>query len=140
MPIVTEYLCPLIQVFDMPTSLRFYRDIVGFKIVNHSGGDDDRYDWVELKLGNASLMLNTAYEQHERPVKPDAARVAAHADTCLFIGCPDVDGAYRYLRDRGVDVKEPEIAWYGMKQLTVVDPDGYGVCFQWPAPSGSVAK
>jgi glyoxylase I family protein len=26
-------LCPLIQVFDIPTSLRFYRDILGFEEV-----------------------------------------------------------------------------------------------------------
>jgi glyoxylase I family protein len=32
-----EGLTPLIQVFDMPTSIRFYRDVLGFDIVTASG-------------------------------------------------------------------------------------------------------
>jgi hypothetical protein len=29
-------------------------------------------------------------------------------------------------------VKEPVIRDYGMKQLSVADPNGYNLCFQWP--------
>jgi uncharacterized glyoxalase superfamily protein PhnB len=66
-------------------------------------------------------------------VPADRARVAAHGDTGLFFGCPDVDGAYEELRDKGVAVKAPKVAPYGMKQMSVQDPDGYGLCFQWKA-------
>jgi hypothetical protein len=34
---------------------------------------------------------------------------------------------------KGLDMKEPKVAPYGMKQLYVRDPDGYGICFQWKA-------
>jgi glyoxylase I family protein len=78
-------------------------------------------------------MLNTAFEFDSRPPAPDPAHIAAHGDTGLFIGCPDVDKAYRYLRDNGVDVKEPKVAPYGMKQLYLKDPDGFGICLQWTA-------
>jgi glyoxylase I family protein len=57
--------------------------------------------------------------------------MAGHDDTCLYFGCRDVDGAYRYLRSRGLDVEAPKVAPYGMKQLTFKDPDGYQICFQW---------
>jgi uncharacterized glyoxalase superfamily protein PhnB len=46
-----------------------------------------------------------------------------------------VDGAYQHLRAHGVEVEEPKVAPYGMKQLYVKDPDGYNLCFQWPANS-----
>jgi hypothetical protein len=36
MPIKVEGLAPLIQVFDMPTSVAFYREILGFAVVNQS--------------------------------------------------------------------------------------------------------
>jgi glyoxylase I family protein len=62
-------------------------------------------------------MLNTTYEQEHRPAMPDFVRVAAHRDTCLYFGCPDVDAAYRHLRAQGVDVEGPKVAPYGMKQL-----------------------
>jgi glyoxylase I family protein len=34
---------------------------------------------------------------------------------------------------RGVATKEPKVAPYVMKQVYVSDPDGYNLCFQWPA-------
>ena len=36
-------LCPLLQVFDMPASIRFYRDVLGFEIFSSSParGPDD---------------------------------------------------------------------------------------------------
>jgi glyoxylase I family protein len=126
--------CTLILVFDMPTSLKFYRDVLGFKVVatNDDGAGDD-VDWCYLRLDKTELMLNTMYETSDRPDAPDRTRVAVHADTCLYFGCPDVDAAYRYLRSRGVEVTGPTIAPYGMKQLYVLDPDGYNLCFQWEA-------
>jgi glyoxylase I family protein len=126
--------CALLQVFDMPTSVRFYRDVLGFEVVQTSQREGDQFDWGLLRLNDAEVMLNTAYEQEYRPPGPDSARVAAHRDTCLYFGCPDVDAVYRHLRAHGMDVQEPKVAPYGMKQLYVDDPDGYGLCFQWPAP------
>jgi len=132
MPIEVQGLAPLLQVFDMPTSLRFYRDLLGFEVVNTSGPGDD-CGWALLRHGGVELMLNTAYESHNRPPAPDPGRLAGHSDTALFFGCPDVDGAHAHLRDKGVDVNQPAVAHYGMKQLYVKDPDGYELCFQWPA-------
>jgi catechol 2,3-dioxygenase-like lactoylglutathione lyase family enzyme len=125
-------LCPLLQVFDMPTSLRFYRDLLGFAEVEKSGEGDD-VGWVLLRHGDAGLMLNTAYDEGERPESPDPERAAAHADTILFLGCEDLDGVHAHLARHGVQADRPTVAPYGMRQLYVRDPDGYGLCFQWPA-------
>src|SRR5712664_1136477 len=126
-------MAPLLQVFDMPTSIKSYRDALGFEVVTTSTPRGEHFDWALLRLNGVELMLNTAYEEDARPPAPDPARLAVHEDTCLYFGCPDVDAAYAYLRTRGVAAKEPKIAPYGMKQLYVSDPDGYNLCFQWPA-------
>jgi catechol 2,3-dioxygenase-like lactoylglutathione lyase family enzyme len=125
-------LCPLLQVFDMPTSLRFYRDLLGFEVVSPIP-EGDQCDWVLLRLHESELMLNTAYEADERPETPDPGRVDAHRDTALFFDCLDVDAAWAYLRQRGLSVKDPVVQSYGMKQLYLQDPDGYEICFQHPA-------
>lgn len=126
---------PLLMVYDMPTSIHFYRDLLGFAIVSNSPLlPSGSFHWALLRLDGSELMLNTAYEfDEERPVPPDPARVAAHGDTMLYFGCPDVDGTYQQLHTLGLDVKEPTVAPYGMKQLNLTDPDGYGLCFQWPS-------
>jgi len=129
--IKVEGSAPLLQVFDMPTSLKFYRDKLGFEVVSTSGQGDNS-GWVMLKLGEEVLMLNTQYEDHERPPAQDPGRTRSHRDTTIYFGCPDVDGVYAHLRERGVEVKEPSITGYGFKALTVTDPDGYYLCFHWP--------
>ncbi len=111
-------LCPLLQVFDMETSIRFYCDVLGFEI-GATSKPSGHFGWALLRL--------------ERPPAPDAARVSAHDDTTIYFGCPDVDAAYEHLRNKGLDVKRPKIAPYGMKQLYLHDPDGYNLCFQWAA-------
>ena len=133
MSIELRGVCTLLQVFDMPTSVRFYRDVLGFEIVQTSPRDGDSFDWGLLRSNGAEVMLNTAYESDTRPDAPEAGRVLAHRDTCLYFACPDPDGAYQHLRSRGIDVQPPKIAPYGMKQLYLLDPDGYELCFQCPA-------
>ena len=125
-------LVPLLQVFDMPTSIHFYRDVLGFTVTGTSQPGDD-CNWCSLKLNGAEIMLNTAYEADQRPYAPDAARIASHGDTGLFFGCEDLDAAYQHLHAQGVKLDKPKVAPYGMKQLSFTDPDGYGLCFQWPA-------
>jgi catechol 2,3-dioxygenase-like lactoylglutathione lyase family enzyme len=123
---------PHLAVYDMPTAVAFYRDVLGFTIVQPTDAGDD-FPWGLLKCGAAEVMLNTAFDRGERPAQPDPTRHAAHEDVILYIACPDVDAAYAELRAKGVEVAPPEVAWYGMKQLYVKDPDGYLLCFQYPA-------
>ncbi len=121
----------LIQVFDMPLSLAFYRDVLGFDVISDAPSDG-QCDWAWLKRGESELMLNTAYEAEDRPPAPDPARARAHADTALFFGCDDVDAAYAQLRARQIAAREPVVTSYGMKQVYLQDPDGYEICLQQP--------
>jgi catechol 2,3-dioxygenase-like lactoylglutathione lyase family enzyme len=59
MEIKVSGLTPLIQVFDMPASVAFYRDVIGFEVVMQSQ-PGEHFDWALLRMGGASLMLNTA--------------------------------------------------------------------------------
>ena len=128
-------LCPLLQVFDMPAALRFYRDVLGFAEVQKSGQGDD-VGWAWLRHGEAAVMLNTAYDAGERPPAPDPTRTAAHGDTTLYIACEDLERAHAHLVAHGVKAEPPRVAPYGMKQVYAFDPDGYGVCLQWPVQPG----
>jgi len=137
MPLDLRDLCPLLQVFDMVESLAFYRDIIGFEIVAASpqptGAGVANLNWVYLRQGGATLMLNTRYDPEDvRPLQRDPVQFAAHDDTALYIACGDVDAAYEHLRARGVAMAPPRVAHYGMKQLYLKDPDGFTVCFQCP--------
>lgn len=133
MPLDIRHLTPLLEVFDMPTSIAFYRDVLGFEVVMNDGKTVPNNDWVCLQLNELHIMLNTAYESGHRPPQPDPRRIAAHHDTCLYFGCPDPDAAYEYLKAKGVRLKPPSTAPYGMRQLYFTDPDNYNLCCQWRA-------
>ena len=125
---------PLVQVFNMPRSIHFYRDLLGFKVAGKSkekSSDPDDVDWAMLKLSDATIMLNTAYDPEDVPAQRDPGRWSGHQDTCLYFGCPDVDSAYQQLIAKGLQLDPPKTAWYGMKQLYLKDPDDFGICFQW---------
>ena len=139
MPIDIRHMAPLLEVFDMPTSIAFYRGTLGFKIVMDDGKPVPDNDWVCLELNDIQVMLNTAYEREHRPPAPDPKRIAAHHDTCLYFGCPDPDAAYEYLREKGVKLKPPSTAPYGMRQLYLTDPDNYNICLQWRAKEADTA-
>ena len=135
MTIAIGGMAPLLQVYDMPTAVRFYRDVFGFELVTSSkplSGDPTDFHWCLLRLNGVEIMLNTAYDEGERPDRRDAARQAAHDDTCLYFGHGDLDAVYLHLRSNGVTVEPPRTAWYGMRQLSCHDPDGYSLCFQHP--------
>jgi len=121
--------CLLLQVFDMPTSLAFYRDTLGFNVADDVPLDG-RCDFAMLDLHGSGLMLNTAYESEERPSEPVQSRRAAHSDTALFFDCTDVDSAFAHLRSLGINVTPPVVRDYGMKQIYLKDPDGYEICLQ----------
>jgi len=117
-------LWPLLFVEDLPRSLEFYRDRLGFETVAEAQADG-RVFWCRLRRGGASIMLQQA-EAEDGPAEGRGRGVA------LYLVCDDVDALRQEFVARGMSLREPEIAPYGMKQLTVPDPDGYAVCFECP--------
>ena len=126
---------PLFLVFDVPSSIAFYRDMLDFKVVSTSEPFDeqpDNFGWAMLRRDAVTLMVNNMYEDNIRPTQPDSARARAHRDTVLYIGCRELDDLADDLREQGVIVNGPSTTYYGMVQMTLQDPDGYSLCFQRP--------
>ena len=124
---------PLLQVFDMPTAIHFYRNVLGFTVWASSEPGDNRNWCGGFRLHGAEVMLNTAYEAGPAPTlsRPGAHRLTSRTRACFWVqrsrcrlpslackrGPPEgAEGCA--LRDEAVVVERP---------------DGYGLCFQWPA-------
>ena len=124
-------LTPLIGVFDMPTSLAFYRDVLGFDVVSASPEvetAEGRFShWMWLRFGGAEIMLNTQYDSNKRPTTPPEKR---RQGAVFYIGCSDVELAHQELTGRGLKAEPPKVAPYGLKLFSVEDPDGYTIVFQ----------
>lgn len=112
----------------MDESLRFYHDLLQFEIVNISDGRG----WCMLRSGDVYLMLNTAYDEDERPETPDRERTRWHRDITLYF-TTDPYAIHAQMTSAGRSVSEPYRASYGVTQLNVSDPDGYSLAFVTPA-------
>jgi glyoxylase I family protein len=125
----------LLWVYDMPRSIRFYRDELGFEVTNTSQVEGkDSFGWAMLRRGEARFMLNTIYDSDaDRPSPAPSPDAQSQRDVWLYFDCADMDAAYAELREKRVDVSAPALTYYGMRQMSVVDPDGYRIWFQWPA-------
>ena len=132
MPIEIVRTTPLLSVFDMPTSLAFYRKL-GFAVTQDSG-QGDKSGWVLLELDGGRIMLNTQFEDDSRPETCDASSFFRRIMTPVSILAAPMSMRPTNTYAKTASTREPpEIAPYGMKQLYVSDPDNYNLCFQWPA-------
>jgi len=130
----TSYL----RVSNMETSLSFYRDCLGFEVVNESRAEDGLF-WVSLRLGAATLMLSTRpsrifehqglhkHDSHGRHIFPGPTSVNdGDLNQVTYLYVPDADAAYSELLSRGVmPMDKPENKFYGVREFLVRDPDGY---------------
>jgi glyoxylase I family protein len=127
-------LTPLVQVFDMIESARFYCELLGFELVEKSPEvetAEGRFShWMWLRKDGVELMLNTAYDANERPASRELERWRGHGDIGFYIECADVDAVHASLVARGLAADSPQQMRYGMKSFTVRDPDGYAITFQ----------
>jgi uncharacterized glyoxalase superfamily protein PhnB len=115
-------LWPLLTVQDLGRSIAFYRDQLGFELVGDAQSAG-RVFWCRLQRGAASLMLQQAEEE-------DGPPAGRGRGVSLYFVCDEVDGLYEEFTHRGVKLEPPSVAYYGMKQLLVSEPDGYSICFE----------
>jgi uncharacterized glyoxalase superfamily protein PhnB len=117
----------LLSVLDMRKSVDWYRDVLGFEVLS-TWEPEGTLHWAMLRLGGATLMLNSMFENAEQAAsyKP----VKEREDVILYFSCADADEAYRDLHAKGCPIKEPVSTFYGMRQLFIADPDGFQLCFQ----------
>lgn len=139
MAIDTRGITALLSVYDMPASVRFY-ELLGFELADRSPTYEvvdgvEHFHWCTLRRGPAELMLNTEYDTGERPAERPAAEPQRFG-IWFYIGCPDLDDAYRQLRAAGVQCEPPRLTMYGgergFQTLSLHDPDGRGITLQWP--------
>jgi catechol 2,3-dioxygenase-like lactoylglutathione lyase family enzyme len=113
----------MLVVSDLVRSERFYRDKVGFSVV------DSGANVVVLAYGEGRILLRQLAD-----MSPVDRRVSH-----LHLRVPDVDSSYRDLKARGVEfVHRPRVTSRGDKldlwAATFRDPDGHDIALtQWRA-------
>jgi uncharacterized glyoxalase superfamily protein PhnB len=123
-PTTLRKLWPLLFVGDINRSLAFYRDSLGFHVVNKAESDGALF-WCRVQRGGCSVMLQQAMPE-------DGPAEGRGLGVIFYFLCDDVDQMHAELTARGLSLEAPRTAYYGMRQITVPEPDEYNLCFESP--------
>lgn len=116
---------PFIKCSDIHESLVFYTDILDFKVLRSPDSDP------------ASFMSKYAFLGREGSF----VHLSAHAGdgvfgNVIYVRVDNVDTTYKVFVGRGLKQQEragmtiaPVVQTWGMKEFTVVDPDGNRITF-----------
>jgi catechol 2,3-dioxygenase-like lactoylglutathione lyase family enzyme len=111
---------PSIVVSNLEKSLEFYRGKLGF---GDPGVWGEPPCFAMLNRNGFDLMLTLA--ENESLVRPNGP----HGIWDLYLGIADVAAEAEALQSAGVKLERgPEDAFYGMREIEVLDPDGYRIC------------
>ena len=113
---------PLLFVQDIRRSVAFYQERLGFDLTQ-KWAPNGQLAWCRLERDGSALMLQLANDE-------DGPPTGRGRGVCFYFNCNDVQPMFDEFLSRGLQVKPPEAAFYGMNQVFVTDPDGYELCFQ----------
>jgi uncharacterized glyoxalase superfamily protein PhnB len=120
-PIIAE-----LVVENVDASIFWYRGL-GFEVDGEGLRDDDGLQWVSMTRDGRPLWLLRA------DLSPDDARGAPSVR--LYLQVENVDTIYEQLTARNVLTESaPETQWYGLREFSVRDPDGYHWILNHPVP------
>ena len=120
---------PFLSVADMPRSLAYYVDGLGFAI-RHKWEPEGQIRWVWLARDGAGIML----QQFDQPPAPPLGSGVA-----IYFLCEDALAIYHELRGRSITVSEPQVG-NGMWEVSLADPDGYRLHFESPTDIAEETK
>jgi uncharacterized glyoxalase superfamily protein PhnB len=112
---------------DLPRALAFYRDVLGFSVVT-TVPDAAPHVFVWLQRDDVNLFLNDA--ETVRKENPTATSLVAGASgVAMFVHTEQVADYWEQVHGRATVVMALKDQWYGMREFSIADPDGYVLTF-----------
>ncbi len=110
---------------DVDRSLAFYRDVLGFTLVT-TVPEQAPFAFAWVQRDTVSVFLNS---------EASAGMKAAAGTNMLFITieaadrASGVDALFAAVKDRAPVIMPLTDQFYGMREFTIKDPDGYAITF-----------
>jgi catechol 2,3-dioxygenase-like lactoylglutathione lyase family enzyme len=114
---IEEISAVTLKVASMRNSVRFYRDVLGMKIIY--GGEDECFSSFRTKEGKGSIL-----NLEQGPPAVSWGR--------LIFYVADVDALWAYLREKGFHPETPQDAPWRERYFHMPDPDGHELSFAHP--------
>ena len=100
---------PMQPVKNMPASVAFYEKL-GFVVESRN----DEWGWAMMRCGDSELMLDQSINPHA-----GIPRISV-----LYLYPESIADFHRRAKANGLPVPDLEVAFYGMTEFRIEDPDG----------------
>jgi len=123
---VLESLAPNIMVADVNKSIDFYQQQLGFQTIM-TVPPSGKFEWAMMMKDNVTIMLHlknsmqTEYPQFQN--KPIGGTVIS------YITIKNIDALYQEFKGKETMIKDLHKTFYGMKEFSICDLDGYVLTF-----------
>jgi lactoylglutathione lyase len=106
------------RIRDVEALDRFYKDILGYRLIWKGGGRDDRFDWISMAVPDGNQWIE--YMVNTGTPTPRQLGVLNH----LALGTLDIEAAHKQIVDRGyTDKAVPSIGRDGRWLMHLYDKD-----------------
>lgn len=121
---------PNLFTSDLPRSLVFYRDVLGFT-VETTVPTEPPFVFVLLRRDEVTIYLNEyAAASGDIAARPAMSSVVVgQSGVTIFLHMQGVATLWEEVRSRAPVVMPLTEQWYGLTEFSVTDPDGYIVTF-----------
>lgn len=133
---MTEEIYPMpmfatLIVSDVQASSDFYQNTLGFKNIFTMTGLDGKPSLVHLRwVKYADVLITTARDGNELK-EPKGAGVSLNFNLLEHFN-GDMDAFAIHVKDHGANVTGPINQPWNVREVTVLDPDGYRLIFSMP--------
>jgi catechol 2,3-dioxygenase-like lactoylglutathione lyase family enzyme len=113
---------PMLAVTDLPRTVRFYVEKLGFQCCGLFGNPPV---WADLERDGVGMMFNTPPREcveRDVPLKSKDYQV-------FYFNSDNLVALHQEFKSRGVEVSDLRVTVYRMKEFEVRDPDGYWLWF-----------
>jgi uncharacterized glyoxalase superfamily protein PhnB len=114
------------MVDDINKTITFYRNVLGFELVNAEPDNGDIH-WALMRGDGIELMFQTRdsiSKEHSEFQKMDT-----NAPMCLYINMDNVNKLYTQLKDKIQILTDLHITNYGAVEFSISDCNGYVLTF-----------
>lgn len=122
---------PTLVARDVEVSSNFYQNVLGFKHIFTMPGPDGQASLVHLRWVKYADLLITKAQDGKELTQPKGIGISLNFGMFgRFNG--DIDAFAKHAGEKGANVIGPVDQPWNVREVTVLDPDGYKLIFMVP--------